>query len=66
MNGWILNPAFGEAIGWPELANGNGPVMLTFAMFTTLATGYEIARIYLRARHVPALGPLVGASSPSS
>jgi hypothetical protein len=66
LNGAILNPAFGETIGWPELANGGAPVMLTFAMFTALATAYEIVRIYLRARRAAGFGSLVGASSPST
>lgn len=65
LNGWILNPSFGETIGWPNLADGGGPVMLAVAMFTTLATGWEIVRIFLRARRGEAVRPLVGASSSS-
>jgi hypothetical protein len=48
--GEIVNPAFGAAIGWLNIAKGNGPVMMTFSVFIALATGYEIVRIYLRAR----------------
>jgi hypothetical protein len=66
LSGWIVNPAFGDAIGVSGLADGKGPVMLTLAVGTTLATGWEIVRIFLRARRAQELGPLVGASSRSA
>jgi hypothetical protein len=66
LSGWILNPAFADAVGWPGLADGRGPAMLAIAVGTTLATGWEILRIFLRARRAQELGPLVGASSRSA
>jgi membrane-bound metal-dependent hydrolase YbcI (DUF457 family) len=64
--GVILNPSFGEAIGWPDLHDGQGPVMLALALGTVLATGWEIVRILLRARQAQGSGPLVEASSTSA
>jgi hypothetical protein len=61
LTGWIVNPAFGEAIGWPSIADGHGPVMRTFAVFTALATGWEILRIVLRARRPSDRPPLLDA-----
>jgi hypothetical protein len=63
LSGWIVNPAFGDAIGVPGLADGKGPVMLTLVVGTTLATGWEIVRILLRHRRADAQRPLVGAPS---
>jgi hypothetical protein len=65
LSGWIINPAFGPAVGVPTLAEGGSPVMLGLAVFTTLATGWEILRIFLRARRGEELRSLVGASSSS-
>jgi HAAS domain-containing protein len=63
VTGWIVNPAFGEAIGYPDLASGDGPVMLTFALFTAIATGYEIVRIFIRARRPDRASPPLGVSA---
>jgi len=63
-SGWIVNPAFGEAIGIPRLADGEGPVMLWIAIFTTMATGYEIVRTFLRSRRGDRLSAV--APSPSA
>jgi HAAS domain-containing protein len=66
LSGWILNPAFGEAIGWPGLADGRGPVMLTLAVGTTLATSWEILRIFLRARRAQGAAGLFDAAPRSA
>jgi hypothetical protein len=66
LSGWIINPAFGPAVAVPTLAEGGSPVMLAVAVFTTLATGWEIVRIVLRARRGGELRPLLGASSRSA
>jgi hypothetical protein len=66
MSGWIVSDEFAQAIGWPALASGGGAPMVAVAVGTTLATGWEIVRIFLRARRAQGLGPLVGASSQSA
>lgn len=48
---WVLiNPAFADALGWPPLADGNGPVMLSIAAGTVLVTAWEIFDGFRRAR----------------
>jgi len=65
LSGWIVNPAFGEAIGLPGLADGHGPVMLTLAVGTILATGWEVVRIFLRVRRRDDAAPRLDASTQS-
>lgn len=65
LTGWIVNPAFGEAIGWPDLADGHGPVMSTLAVGTILATGWEVVRIFLRVRRKDDAAPRLDASTQS-
>lgn len=64
--GWIVNEEFARVIGWSALASGDGAPMLAVAVGTTLASGWEIVRIFRRARRAQGLGPLVGASSSSA
>jgi hypothetical protein len=66
LSGWIVNPAFGEVIGWRGIADGQGPVMRVLAFGTVLATGWEIVRIFLRARRAQEVSPLLGATSQSA
>jgi hypothetical protein len=65
LSGWIVNPAFGEAIGWPSLHGSGSPVMLALAIGTVLATGWEIVRILLRARRTEDGAPQLGPSTQS-
>ena len=50
LTGSIINPAFANEIGWPPLAEGNGPVMLAIAGGALLATAWEIFDGFRRAR----------------
>jgi hypothetical protein len=50
LNGMLINPAFAERIGWSELAEGDGWVMLLVALFTTVATAWEVFDVIRRAR----------------
>ena len=54
LTGSLINPAFAEALGWPELAEGDGWVMLTVAVSSVLVTGYEIIDAFRRARRANA------------
>lgn len=42
LNGILVNPAFAAEIGYPPLANGDGPVMIIVAIGVTLVTAWEI------------------------
>ncbi len=50
LSGSLINPAFAEAVGWPALAEGNGPVMISVAVVTAFVTGWEIVDALRRAR----------------
>jgi hypothetical protein len=50
LTGSLINPAFADALGWPPLADGNGPVMLSIAAATVLITAWEIFDGFRRAR----------------
>jgi hypothetical protein len=50
LSGTLINQAFAEALGWPELAEGTGWVMLLVAVSTVLVTGWEIVDAWRRAR----------------
>jgi len=65
LSGWIVNPVFGEQIGLPALADGQGPVMQILALGTLLATGWEILRIIFRARRTGDRAPQLGTSTQS-
>jgi hypothetical protein len=60
LSGSVINPAFAAGIGWPPLAEGNGPVMIALALAATFVTAWEIFDAFrhaLRARGGrPALG----------
>jgi hypothetical protein len=61
LTGSLINPAFTDAIGWPPLADGNGPAMLALAAVTVLVTGWEIFDGFRRARRAGAInGDLAG------
>jgi hypothetical protein len=64
--GWIVNDEFARVIGWPALSSGDAAPMLAVAVGTTLASGWEIVRIFRRARRAQGLGSLVGASTRSA
>jgi hypothetical protein len=50
LTGSLLNPAFADALGWPPLAEGRGPVMLALAAVTLVVTAWEIFDGFRRAR----------------
>lgn len=50
LSGSLINPAFAEAVGWPPLAEGNGPLMISVAVITAFVTGWEIVDAFRRAR----------------
>ncbi len=52
LSGAIINPDFAEAIGWPLLAEGNGPVMVITAASVLLVTAWEVVDGFRRARRV--------------
>lgn len=54
LTGSLINPAFADALGWPPLAHGNGPVMLAVAAGTVLVTAWEIFDRFRRARRAEA------------
>jgi hypothetical protein len=50
LTGSLINPAFAAALGWPPLAQGDGPVMPIGALLVALVTGWEIVDAFRRAR----------------
>lgn len=60
LNGTLVNPAFAAEIGWPPLAERDGPVMLVIAAATTLVTAWEIFDAWRRARRTPRLQAVAG------
>jgi hypothetical protein len=64
--GWIVDERFARTIGWWDLASGGSAPMLAVAVGITLATGWAVVRILLRARRAQGIAPLVGASSRSA
>jgi hypothetical protein len=60
LSGALINPAFAAEIGWPPLAERDGPVMLAIAAVTTLVTAWEIFDAFRRARRAPRAEPIVG------
>ncbi len=56
INGILINPAFAAQVGYPQLAVGDQPVMLAVAVGTTLASVWEIASAFVRARGGRPLG----------
>jgi hypothetical protein len=41
LNGMLVNPGFAASVGYPPLAEGDGPVMVIFAISVVLITGWE-------------------------
>ena len=62
LSGAIVNPAFAAQIGYPPLADNDGPVMLAIAVFTTLVTAWEVFDAFRRARRESGAAPLVATS----
>ena len=50
LTGSFVNPAFSDALGWPPLDDGNGPVMLAVAAVSVLVAAWEIFDGFRRAR----------------
>jgi len=60
LSGTLINPAFAAEIGWPPLAERDGPVMIVIAIGTTLVTAWEIFDAFRRARRAPRAQPIAG------
>ena len=60
--GTLINPAFAAHLGYPNLADGNGVVMIGIAVFSTLITAWEIFDADRKARRAQGAGGLVGAA----
>jgi hypothetical protein len=50
LSGALINPAFAVAVGWPELADGDGIVMILVAVTSVLTSGWEAVSGFRRAR----------------
>ena len=50
LSGTLINPAFADALAWPPLAEGRGPVMLVVAFGAVAVTAWEIFDGFRRAR----------------
>jgi len=50
LNGLLVNPAFAAAVGYPPLAEGDGPVMIILAASVAIITAWEIFDGFRRAR----------------
>jgi hypothetical protein len=50
LSGSLINPAFAAAVGWPELADGDGIVMVALAALTILTSAWEAVGGFRRAR----------------
>lgn len=59
--GILVNPAFAAEIGWPPMAQGDGVVMLAVAVGTAIASAWEIAGAFIRARNGRPLGATIRA-----
>ena len=60
LTGSLINPAFADALGWPPLAEGRGPVMLALAAGALLVTAWEIYDAFRRARRADARAAGIG------
>ena len=54
LTGSLINPAFADALGWPPLAEANGPAMLAIAGGSIIVTAWEIFDGFRRARRADA------------
>lgn len=50
LNGTLIEPAFAAEVGWPPLAEGDGPAMLGLVAAVILVTAWEIFDALRRAR----------------
>ncbi len=64
LTGSMINPAFADALGWPPLAEGNGPVMLSLAAGVLLVTAWEIFDGFRRARRAEATATTTSIGDP--
>jgi hypothetical protein len=49
LQGRIVDPSFGAAIGWPELGAANGITMVILAISVTLVTAWDILEAFRKA-----------------
>lgn len=54
LSGSLINPSFADALGWPPLADGRGPVMLGLAVGALLVTAWDVYDAFRRARRADA------------
>jgi hypothetical protein len=50
VQGRIVDPAFGAAVGWPALSSGDGITMIIVAVSVALVTAWDILDAYRKAR----------------
>jgi hypothetical protein len=60
LSGTLINPAFAAEIGWPPLAERDGPVMVAIAIGTIAITAWEIFDAFRRARRSGRSQPALG------
>ena len=53
LTGELINPAFADAIGWPQLAEGDSVAMLAVAAVSILVNGWEVVSGFRLARRRP-------------
>ena len=61
LNGLLINPAFADALGWPPLAEGDGPAMIALALGLGAVTIWEIVEAFRRARRAELPAATIGA-----
>lgn len=54
LDGTLVNPAFAAEIGWPPLAEGDGPTMVWLAVGVVLVAAWETFHAFRRARETQA------------
>ncbi len=64
LTGNLINREFADAVGWPPLAEGNGPVMLTIAAASVLVTAWEVLDGFRRARRHDRVEPSMAPREP--
>ena len=60
LTGSLINVRFADALGWPPLAEGRGPVMLSLAVGALLVTAWEVYDGFRRARRADARATAIG------
>jgi HAAS len=66
LSGSLINPEFAQALGYPPLAEGTGPVMLALAVTVVLVTGWNFINGFRRARRGRSGVAVIGEPGPAS